>query len=99
MEEFNLALVFGPNNGYANFYLNKSRQELDRHIKVISRKGMREVTQLKYQKALKSFCEILRVLHKFSEDSRYRDAKDKVDHLKGKLGLDSTDDVCGAHGR
>ena len=94
IEEFNLALISDSNNGDALFYLSKTKQALDNHIKEISDKGAKEYGQLKYVGALKSYCEIIRLLERYPHDQRYQDAKNQIEVVEQKIGYDKGEYKC-----
>ena len=94
IEEFNMALILSPNDGHAGFYLNKTKQALDRHIKLISDKGAREYGQLKYRGAVKSYCEIVKLLLRYPEDERYKEAKSQIELIEKKLGYEEGEYRC-----
>lgn len=50
MAEFNLALVMNPNNGRASFYMNKTKQALEREIEGNMIKARRDKEALKYSR-------------------------------------------------
>ena len=96
MEEFNLALVQDPNHGEARFLLNKTKQRLDDHIKLILEKGAQEEHSLKYTGAIKQYCQVLSLLRKYKNDGdkRYEQAAEKVEYLEQKLGFEKGEYKC-----
>ena len=94
IEEFNMALVLDPSDADAGFYLNKTKQALNNHIKFMFEKGGREYGQLKYSGAIKSYCEIVKLLQKYPEDERYKDAKDQVIVVGKKMGINEDEYRC-----
>ncbi|GAB4016939.1 MAG: hypothetical protein Fur0010_17200 [Bdellovibrio sp.] len=94
IEEFNLALIMSPSNGDANFYLNRTKQKLDEQIETIFLKAKQEAEALKYNGALISYCEILRLLQDYPEDKRFIDAKKNIEYLEQQMGMDKGDYKC-----
>jgi pSer/pThr/pTyr-binding forkhead associated (FHA) protein len=94
IEEFNLGLILSPNNGQATFYLNKTKQSLDDHIKSIFIKGKQEVEALKYGASIVSYCEIIRLLQEYPDDQRYKDAEKNIEYLEEQSGMDKGDYKC-----
>ena len=94
IDEFNMALILAPGDGDAGFYLNKTKQALNNHIKFMFEKGGREYDQLKYKGAIKSYCEIVKLLHKYPNDDRYKNAKEQIKFIGEKIGLDKEEYQC-----
>jgi tetratricopeptide (TPR) repeat protein len=94
IDEFSLALILNPNDPLADFYLRKSKEELDTYIADEFIKGKRDEESLRYQNAIKTYCGIVRLLQKYPEDQRYKSAEENVKSLEGKLGLDQGESNC-----
>lgn len=94
MAEFNLALVMSPNNGRASFYLNKTRQSLDREIEQSLIKARRDQESLKYMGAVQVYCNIIRLLEGYSDDDRYKKAAEEIKQLEEKMGLSEGEIKC-----
>ena len=94
MDEFNMALILNPNDGDAGFYLNKTKQAFNNHIKFMFKKGGREYDQLKYSGAVKSYCEIVKLLYRYPNDERYQNAKDQVEIIGKKMGIEEEEYRC-----
>lgn len=87
ISEFEHALSWSPNDGLAQFYLRKTKEALDQSIEEIFIKSKRDEESLKYRSAIVSYCGILRLLYRYPEDERYKNAKESVRRLEAKLGL------------
>lgn len=94
IDEFSLALILNPNDPLADFYLRKSKEELDKFIADEFIKGKRDEEGLRYQNAIKTYCGIIRLLYKYQEDARYKSAEENIKLLEGKLGLEPGESNC-----
>jgi tetratricopeptide (TPR) repeat protein len=88
IEEFNNALRESPNHGRASFYLNRTKQALDREIEGHELKGRQEWDSLKIDSAISSYCSIERLLQYYPEDERFKEADENIKRLEEKLGME-----------
>lgn len=94
IHEFNLALIIAPSDAQAEYYLRKTKEELDRSIENFIAKAQRDEESLKYQSAIVSYCAIIRLLYTVPDDSRYKNAEKQIRDLELKLGLESGETHC-----
>jgi pSer/pThr/pTyr-binding forkhead associated (FHA) protein len=94
IHEFNLALIILPGDSQAEFYLRKTKEELDRQIEGYNVKAQREEQSLKYQHAIKNYCAITRLLYSVPEDPRFKNAIKKINDLEAILGLEKDETDC-----
>lgn len=94
IHEFNLALIIMPGDSQAEFYLRKTKEELDRQIEDNIVKAQREEESLKYQQAIKNYCAIIRFLYSVPEDPRHKNAVKKINDLEKLLGLEENETDC-----
>ncbi len=94
IHEFNLALIMVPGDSQAEFYLRKTKEELDRQIEENIIKAQREEESLKYQHAIKNYCSIIRLLYSVPEDPRHKNAVKKINDLEKLLGLEENETDC-----
>jgi tetratricopeptide (TPR) repeat protein len=94
IHEFNLALIIAPGDAQAEYYLRKTKEELDRSIENFIAKAQRDEESLKYQSAIVSYCAIIRLLYTVPDDSRYKNAEKQIRDLELKLGLESGETHC-----
>jgi pSer/pThr/pTyr-binding forkhead associated (FHA) protein len=94
MSEFEHALSWSPSDPQALFYLRKTKEALDKTIKDLILKGQRDEDAYKLQSAVVSYCSVLRLLYRYPEDERYLSAKENVEKLEEKLGLEKGDIEC-----
>jgi len=94
INEFNLALILNPNDPLADFYLRKTKEELDRVIADHFIKGTRDEEGLHYQSAMVSYCSVIRLLHDYETDARYKTAEENIKNLEGKMGLEPGESNC-----
>jgi pSer/pThr/pTyr-binding forkhead associated (FHA) protein len=94
IHEFNLALIMMPGDSQAEFYLRKTKEELDKQIEENIAKAQREEQSLKFQQAIKNYCAIIRLLYNSPTDKRYTNAVKKINDLEAVLGLDPNETDC-----
>lgn len=94
IHEFNLALIISPGDAQAEFYLRKTKEELDSSIEAYVSKAQRDEDSLKYQSSVVAYCSILRLLYSVPEDSRYKNAEKKIKDLEEKLGMEPGETNC-----
>lgn len=92
--EFNLALIIAPGDSQAEYYLRKTKEDLDTAIEGYTAKSMRDEEALKYQSAIVSYCSIIRLLYTVPDDTRYKNAEKQIKELEGKLGIESGETNC-----
>lgn len=97
MSEFNLALVMSPNNARSSFYLNKTKQSLDREIEQNLIKARRDQEALKFMSAVQAYCNIIRLLEGYSDDERFMKAELEIKQLEEKMGLSEGDIKCSSY--
>lgn len=94
IHEFNLALIIAPGDAQAEYYLRKTKEQLDQSIENFIVKAQRDEESLKYQSAIISYCSIIRLLYTVPEDTRYKNAETKIKDLELKLGLEQGETHC-----
>ena len=94
IHEFNLALIIAPGDAQAEYYLRKTKEELDQSIEDLIVKAQRDEESLKYQSAIVSYCSIIRLLYTVPEDTRHKNAEKQIRDLELKLGLESGETHC-----
>lgn len=94
IHEFNLALIIAPGDAQAEYYLRKTKEDLDRSIEGFTAKAQRDEESLKYQSAIISYCSIIRLLYSVPDDPRHKNAEKQIKDLEAKLGLESGETGC-----
>jgi pSer/pThr/pTyr-binding forkhead associated (FHA) protein len=94
IHEFNLALIIAPGDGQAEYYLRKTKEELDREIEGFMAKAQRDEESLKYKSSIISYCSIIRLLYSVPEDLRYKSAVRQIKNLESKLGQEQGETDC-----
>lgn len=94
IHEFNLALIISPGDSQAEFYLRKTKEELDSSITSYIAKAARDEDSLKFQSAMVAYCSIVRLLYSVPEDPRYKQAEKRIKELEEKLGMDKGESNC-----
>lgn len=94
INEFNLALILNPNDPLADFYLRKTKEDLDKVIAEHFIKGTRDEEGLHYQSALVSYCAVIRLLNDYTSDARYKSAEENIKNLEAKMGIEPGESNC-----
>ncbi|WPU65199.1 FHA domain-containing protein [Peredibacter starrii] len=94
IHEFNLALIIAPGDSQAEYYLRKTKEELDREIEGFTAKAQRDQESLKYQGAIVSYCSIIRLLYTVPDDPRHKNAVEKINDIEEILGLVKGETYC-----
>lgn len=92
--EFTHALDLSPKDSQASFYLRKTHDELDQVIKELNLAAIRDIESLHYQRALISYCAIMRLLYNFKQDKKYEETKEKIFEVELKLGKEKGETSC-----
>lgn len=94
IHEFNLALIIAPGDAQAEYYLRKTKEELDREIDGYIAKAQRDEESLKYKSSIISYCAITRLLYSVPDDPRHKNAVKQIKELETKLGQESGESDC-----
>lgn len=94
IHEFNLALIIAPGDSQAEYYLRKTKEELDKEIESFTASAQRDETSLKYKSAIISYCSIIRLLYTVPDDPRNKNAVKQIRNLESKLGLEDGETDC-----
>lgn len=92
--EFTHALDLSPKDSQASFYLRRTYDELDQVIKELSLAAMRDIESLHYQRAIISYCAIIRLLYNFKQDKRYKETTDRINEVELKMGKEKGETSC-----
>jgi len=94
IQEFNMALILHPGHARASFYLSKTKGALDDEIGLNFLRARRETDALKYQGAVVSYCQVINLLEGYEYDERFIEAKEQIELLEEKLGLEKGATKC-----
>jgi pSer/pThr/pTyr-binding forkhead associated (FHA) protein len=94
IHEFNLALIISPGDAQAEYYLRKTKENLDKSIESLTEQAKRDETSLKYNSAIISYCSIIRLLYSVPDDSRHKNAERQIKELELKLGQEQGETDC-----
>jgi len=94
IHEFNLALIIAPGDAQAEYYLRKTKEELDREIDGFVAKAQRDEESLKYKSSIISYCAITRLLYTVPDDPRHKNAVKQIQELESKLGQATGESDC-----
>ena len=94
IHEFNLALIIAPGDSQAEYYLRKTKEELDREIEGFTARAQRDEESLKYRSSIVSYCSIIRLLYSVPDDPRHKNAVKQIKDLESKLGMEAGETDC-----
>jgi pSer/pThr/pTyr-binding forkhead associated (FHA) protein len=94
IDEFNRALSQAPGDAAAEYYLRKTKEDLDKSIEGYVTRAQQDEDSLKYQSAIVAYCAIIRLLYADPEDPRYKNAENKINSLETSLGLETGETNC-----
>ncbi len=94
IHEFNLALIIAPGDSQGEYYLRKSKEELDKEIEAFTANAQRDEESLKYRNSIISYCAIIRLLSNTLNDPRYKNAVKQINELESKLGIETGETSC-----
>lgn len=94
IQEFNLALIIAPGDAQAEYYLRKTKENLDQSIETFREQAKRDETSIKYNSAIVAYCGIIRVLYSVPDDPRYKNAEAQIKELELKLGQEQGETDC-----
>lgn len=94
IHEFNLALIIAPGDGQAEYYLRKTKEELDKEIEGYTAMAQRDEESLKYRSSIISYCSIIRLLYSVPDDPRHKNAVKQIKELESKLGMETGETDC-----
>ncbi len=94
IHEFNLALIIAPGDSQAEYYLRKTKEELDKEIEGFTAKAQRDEESLKFQSSIVSYCSIIRLLYTVPDDPRHKNAIRQINELESKLGFETGETDC-----
>jgi pSer/pThr/pTyr-binding forkhead associated (FHA) protein len=83
---FQMALVNDRNNGTAHFYMQKTDQKIREYVKTELEKGGKQMDALKYEKAIKSYCNVITYYQDYKEKDEYTTAEKQIEVLEERLG-------------
>ena len=85
--EFNLALIVDPKSPRALAYRQKAKGLLDKEIESYFDQAARDFSSFHYDKAIKNYCQIIKIMEDSKEDERYKSAKENLEKLVTKFGV------------
>ncbi len=94
IHEFNLALIIAPGDSQAEYYLRKTKEELDKEIDAYIASAQRDEESLKYKSSIISYCAIVRLLYSATDDPRHKNAEKQIRDLEAKLGKETGETDC-----
>jgi pSer/pThr/pTyr-binding forkhead associated (FHA) protein len=94
IHEFNLALIIAPGDSHAEYYLRRTKEELDKEIEGFMAKAQRDQESLKFNSAIISYCSIIRLLYSVPDDSRHKNAIKQIKDLESKIGMEPGETDC-----
>lgn len=94
ISEFESARQWSPKDALAKFYLRKTREALNTQIKKTFNQATRHEGSLKYLHASTSYCAVLRLLHNYPNDSRYKTALEGKHKIEKIMGMEEDEISC-----
>ena len=88
ISEFNLALIIDPKNPRALAYRRSAKDLHDKEIEAYFNQATRNFESFNYQRVVKSYCQIIKLLEDFPEDERRKSAEENLIKLVDKHGVD-----------
>ena len=85
--EFNLALIVDPKAPRALAYRRKAKDLLDKEIESYFDQAARDFSSFHYDKAIKNYCQIIKIMEDLKEDERYKSAKENLEELVVTFGV------------
>ena len=83
--EFNLALIVDSKSPRAIAYRQKAKGLLDKEIESYFDQAARDFSSFHYDKAIKNYCQIIKIMEDSKEDERYKSAKENLEKLVTKF--------------
>lgn len=94
ISEFNHALTWAPGDALALFYLRKTKEALNKSVDNYFIEAKRDEESLKYQKAIVSYCAIMRLLFSDPDNDKFKEAKEGVRRMEDLLGMKENEVKC-----
>lgn len=94
MEEFKSAQQWSPSDRRAQFYYRKTVEKLHEQIELYFSRAIRDTDAVKYNSAVVSYCNVVRLLIKNQDDERYKTAINAIRNLEEKMGLEEGEVKC-----
>jgi hypothetical protein len=94
IHEFNLALIIAPGDAQAEYYLRKTKEQLDKEIEAFTANAQRDEESLKFKSSIISYCAIIRLLYSVPDDPRHKNAIKQIEELESKLGIEKGETDC-----
>jgi pSer/pThr/pTyr-binding forkhead associated (FHA) protein len=94
IHEFNLALIIAPGDAQAEYYLRKTKEQLDKEIEGFTANAQRDEESLKFKNSIIAYCAIIRLLYSVPDDPRHKNAIKQIEELESKLGIEKGETDC-----
>ncbi|MCY4644882.1 MAG: FHA domain-containing protein [Bacteriovoracales bacterium] len=92
--EFDLALVVDPKHPRALTYKRKATDLQDEEIDAYFDQAFRDFNSFHYEKAIKNYCQIIKIFEHSPEDERRKSAKKNLEQLVDKFGVEKSATDC-----
>lgn len=92
--EFESAKQLNPNDSLASFYLRKTKEKLDEEIESYFNRAIRDIDAVSYEKAVISYCAVIRLLFRYKSDPRFIVGKEGILNLEKLMGMDEGEIKC-----
>ncbi len=94
LREFEDALDENPKDTQARFYKRKALEGIDQVISQYNLEARRNIASINYEKALISYCSIVKLLGSYPNDPRYLKAKTEIEKLIDEEGRELGEVHC-----
>ncbi len=94
LREFESALDENPRDTQARFYKRKALEGIDHIVNQYNLEAKRNIASINYEKALVSYCSIIKLLGNYPKDPRYLKAKSEIERVEKKRGNDLSEVRC-----
>ena len=92
--EFDMALTLNPKEGRASFHKNKASNKIEKTIEDLFVKVTRDRDALKYNSAMVSLCEIIKLLSQYEDEEKRELAYKIIREIQTKTGTEENEDTC-----
>ena len=92
--EFDMAATLNPTDGRANFYRRQASDKITETIENLFIKATRQRDALKFQAAIVSLCEVVKLLVHYEDETKEKQANDMLKEIQKKMGVEYREDYC-----
>ncbi len=94
ISEFRMALILSPQNPRAKAYEEKAKQQFDKEIEQFFTKASREFEALNFERSIRSYCAIVKMLEYYPEDDRRKTAEKNIEDIINNTEVSEVEGRC-----